>query len=63
MIDTADGPIDALITVPDGDRPWPAVVVVHDALSHIPDNQSRRQGALHHQGVSGVGDSARASLW
>jgi carboxymethylenebutenolidase len=39
-IDTADGPIDALISVPDGDGPWPAVVVVHDALSHIPDNQS-----------------------
>jgi len=35
-----DGPIDALISVPDGDGPWPGVVVVHDAFGYVPDNQS-----------------------
>lgn len=39
-IDTADGPIDALLTVPDGAGPWPAVVVVHDAFGYGPDNES-----------------------
>ncbi|MCV7281062.1 dienelactone hydrolase family protein [Mycolicibacterium flavescens] len=39
-IDTADGPIDALLDVPAGAGPWPAVVVVHDALGYRPDKES-----------------------
>lgn len=36
-IDTPDGPIDALLDVPDGRGPWPGVVVVHDAFGYGPD--------------------------
>ena len=39
-IDTPDGPIDALLSVPDGQGPWPGVVVIHDALRLRPDNES-----------------------
>jgi carboxymethylenebutenolidase len=39
-IDTPNGPIDALLRVPDGQGPWPAVVVVHDAIGYGPDNAS-----------------------
>jgi carboxymethylenebutenolidase len=39
-IPTPDGPIDALLSVPDGQGPWPGVVVVHDALSYGPDNEA-----------------------
>ena len=39
-IDTPDGPIDALMSVPDGQGPWPGVVVVHDAIGYGPDNES-----------------------
>ncbi|OBG15643.1 carboxymethylenebutenolidase [Mycolicibacterium celeriflavum] len=39
-IDTPDGPIDALLGVPDGQGPWPAVVVVHDAIGYRPDNEA-----------------------
>jgi carboxymethylenebutenolidase len=39
-IDTLDGPIDALLSVPDGPGPWPGVVVVHDAIGYGPDNES-----------------------
>lgn len=38
-IDAPDGPIDALLSVPDGPGPWPGVVVVHDAIGHGPDNE------------------------
>lgn len=31
-VSTADGPIPADLAVPDGDGPWPGVVVIHDAL-------------------------------
>jgi carboxymethylenebutenolidase len=43
-IDTPDGPIDALLSVPDGSGPWPGVVLVHDAIGYRPDNEriSRR---------------------
>lgn len=37
-IDTPDGPIDALLSTPDGEGPWPAIVVVHDAIGYGPDN-------------------------
>jgi carboxymethylenebutenolidase len=40
VIDTPDGPIEALLTIPDGQGPWPAVVVVHDAIGYGPDNES-----------------------
>lgn len=37
-METPGGPIDALLTIPDGDGPWPAIVVVHDAIGYGPDN-------------------------
>jgi len=39
-IDTPDGPIDALLSIPDGQGLWPGVVVVHDAIGYGPDNES-----------------------
>jgi carboxymethylenebutenolidase len=39
-IDTPSGPIDALLNVPEGQGPWPGVVVVHDAFGYGPDNES-----------------------
>ena len=39
-IDTPDGPIDALLGIPEGEGPWPGVVVVHDAIGYGPDNES-----------------------
>ena len=39
-IETPDGPIDALLSVPDGQGPWPGVVVVHDAFGYGPDNEA-----------------------
>ena len=38
-IDTPDGPIDALLSVPPGQGPWPGVVVIHDAFGYGPDKQ------------------------
>jgi carboxymethylenebutenolidase len=38
-IDTPAGPIDALLSVPQGEGPWPGVVVVHDAFGYAPDNE------------------------
>jgi carboxymethylenebutenolidase len=39
-IDTPAGPIDALLDSPDGQGPWPGVVVIHDAIGYGPDKQS-----------------------
>jgi carboxymethylenebutenolidase len=39
-IDTPGGPIDGLLSVPDGSGPWPGVVVVHDAVGYGPDNEA-----------------------
>jgi carboxymethylenebutenolidase len=39
-IDTPGGPIDALLSIPDGQGPWPGVVVVHDAIGYGQDNES-----------------------
>jgi carboxymethylenebutenolidase len=39
-IDAPDGPIDALLGVPEGEGPWPGVVVIHDAFGYGPDNES-----------------------
>jgi carboxymethylenebutenolidase len=39
-IDTAEGPIDALLSLPPGQGPWPGVVVIHDAFGYGPDKQS-----------------------
>jgi carboxymethylenebutenolidase len=39
-IDTPAGRIDALLDVPDGQGPWPGVVVVHDAVGYGPDKES-----------------------
>jgi carboxymethylenebutenolidase len=39
-IDAPDGPIDALLGVPEGEGPWPGVVVIHDAIGYGPDNES-----------------------
>ncbi|WP_276043549.1 dienelactone hydrolase family protein [Mycolicibacillus parakoreensis] len=35
-----DGPIDALLDVPDGAGPFPGVVVIHDAVGYGPDKAS-----------------------
>jgi carboxymethylenebutenolidase len=39
-IDTPDGLIDALLSLPPGDGPWPGVVVIHDAIGYGPDKES-----------------------
>jgi carboxymethylenebutenolidase len=39
-IDTPDGPIDALLNIPQGQGPWPGVVVIHDAFGYRPDKES-----------------------
>jgi carboxymethylenebutenolidase len=39
-IETSDGPIDALLDIPDGQGPWPGVVVIHDAIGYGPDKES-----------------------
>jgi carboxymethylenebutenolidase len=39
QIDTPDGPIDALLSLPQGDGPWPGVVVIHDAIGYGPDKE------------------------
>ncbi|MGK2902851.1 MAG: dienelactone hydrolase family protein [Mycobacterium sp.] len=39
-LDTPAGPIDALVDVPEGQGPWPGVVVVHDAIGYQPDNEA-----------------------
>jgi carboxymethylenebutenolidase len=38
-INAPGGPIDALLSVPDGAGPWPGVVLVHDAIGYGPDNE------------------------
>jgi carboxymethylenebutenolidase len=39
-IDTPAGPIDALLDIPDGQGPWPGVVVVHDAIGYGSDKEA-----------------------
>lgn len=39
-IDTPTGPIDALLWLPEGEGPWPGVVVIHDAIGFEADNKS-----------------------
>lgn len=39
-LDTPAGPIDALVDVPEGQGPWPGVVVVHDAIGYQPDKEA-----------------------
>lgn len=39
-IDTPNGPIDALLSIPPGQGSWPGVVVVHDAFGYGRDMQS-----------------------
>lgn len=39
-IETPDGRIDALLSLPHGQGPWPGVVVVHDAIGYGPDNET-----------------------
>ena len=36
-IDTPAGPIDALLNLPEGQGPWPGVVVIHDAFGYGAD--------------------------
>lgn len=42
-LETPDGPIDALLGVPQGGGPWPGVVVVHDAIGYGPDIEATSQ--------------------
>ena len=46
-INAPDGPIDALLSVPDGEGPWPGVVIVHDGFGYGRDKEaiSRRVSA------------------
>ena len=39
-IATPAGPIDALLDVPEGQGPWPGVVVIHDAIGYGSDKES-----------------------
>jgi len=39
-IDTPAGPIDELLDIPEGQGPWPGVVIIHDAIGYGPDKQS-----------------------
>jgi carboxymethylenebutenolidase len=39
-IDAPDGPIDALLDMPEREGRWPGVVVIHDAIGYGPDNES-----------------------
>lgn len=39
-LDTTAGTIDALVDVPEGQGPWPGVVVVHDAIGYQPDKEA-----------------------
>jgi carboxymethylenebutenolidase len=39
-INAPDGPIGALLGTPEGQGPWPGVVVIHDAIGYGPDNES-----------------------
>ena len=39
QIEAPDGPIDALLDIPQGKGPWPGVVVIHDAFGYGPDNE------------------------
>ena len=40
QIEAPDGPIDALLDMPEGKGPWPGVVVIHDAIGYPPDKES-----------------------
>jgi carboxymethylenebutenolidase len=39
-ITAPNGPLEAMVSVPDGSGPWPGVVVVHDAVGYRPDNRT-----------------------
>jgi carboxymethylenebutenolidase len=39
-IEAPDGRIDALLTIPRGEGPWPGVVVIHDAFGFRRDNEA-----------------------
>ncbi|OBB20100.1 carboxymethylenebutenolidase [Mycolicibacterium setense] len=39
-VETPAGPIDALLAVPNGEGPWPGVVIIHDAIGYGPDNEA-----------------------
>ncbi|HWX99244.1 MAG TPA: dienelactone hydrolase family protein [Mycobacterium sp.] len=39
QIEAPDGPIDALLDIPQGKGPWPGVVVIHDAVGYGPNNE------------------------
>ncbi|MGV0718271.1 dienelactone hydrolase family protein [Mycolicibacterium sp. XJ662] len=42
-LEPPDGPIDALLDIPQGDGPFPGIVVVHDAIGYGPDNEATSQ--------------------
>ncbi len=53
-INAPGGPIDALLSVPDGQGPWPGVVLVHDAIGYGPDNEriSRKVAAAGYVAIT-----------
>jgi carboxymethylenebutenolidase len=53
-VDAPDGPIDALLDMPEGDGPWPGVVIIHDGFGYGPDKEaiSRRVSAAGYIAVT-----------
>lgn len=43
QIDTPAGPIDGLLDLPEGQGPWPGVVVIHDAFGYGRDKKSTNE--------------------
>ncbi|MGH3969526.1 MAG: dienelactone hydrolase family protein [Mycobacterium sp.] len=43
QIDTPDGRIDALLDLPEGQGPWPGVVVIHDAFGYGRDKEATNE--------------------
>ena len=58
-IDTPDGPIDALLSIPPGNGPWPGVVVIHDAFGYGRDKANKLMLDVHHKGKAIVSSGSK----